>query len=68
MRPMAPARWEDVVLGVLLLIIGVPRAIIAVTQDRPLGTEGTLSLACVVLALALLVHRSQRRSRTAPRL
>lgn len=58
---MAPERWEDVVLGVLLLIIGVPRAVIGVTSDRPLGTEGTLSLVCVALALALLVHRSQRR-------
>jgi hypothetical protein len=68
MRPLDPPRWEDVVLAVLLLIIGVPRAVLALASDRPLGTEGTLSLVCVVLALAILAHRSQNRAQPAPRL
>lgn len=64
MRPLPPTRWEDVVLGVLLLVIGVPRAVIAVIEDRPLGTEGTLSIACVALALAILVHRTRNAEPT----
>lgn len=57
MRPIDPARWDDYVLAALLLLIGAPRAILAALYDRPLGVEGTLSIACVVLALFLVVRR-----------
>ena len=57
MRPIEPARWDDYVLGILLLLIGVPRVVLAVLYDRPLAVEGTLSLISVVLALGLLYHR-----------
>lgn len=57
MRTMEPARWDDYVLAILLLIIGVPRALLAALYDRPLGAEGTLSLLCVALALLILIRR-----------
>jgi hypothetical protein len=40
-----------------LLIIGMPRAVLAALYDRPLGVEGTLSLICVALALLILIRR-----------
>lgn len=57
MRPVEPPRWDDLVLAVLLLIIGVPRVILAAFYDRPLGVEGTLSIASVVLALLIILAR-----------
>jgi len=58
MRAVDPVRWDDYVLAALLLIIGVPRVILAALYDRPLGTEGTLSIACVGLALLVLLRRN----------
>jgi hypothetical protein len=58
MHPIEPSRWDDLVLAVLLLIIGAPRAIFAVVHDRPIGAEGALSMACVVVALFILVRRN----------
>jgi hypothetical protein len=57
MRPLEPARWDDFVLATLLLLIGVPRVILAALYDRPLGVEGTLSIICVALALFILGRR-----------
>lgn len=57
-RKIDPIRFDDVVLSVLLLIIGLPRATAAVAEDRPIGVEGTLSLVCVVFGLAILAHRN----------
>lgn len=51
------ARSDDVVMAVLMLVIGVPRVILAIFFDRPLGVEGTLSIICVLLALAILIRR-----------
>jgi hypothetical protein len=60
MKPVADARWDDFALAMLLLITSVPRAVLAVFYDRPLGVEGTLSLVAVACALLLLISR--RRS------
>jgi len=57
MRAIEPARWDDIVLAALMLVIGVPRVVLAVLYDRPLGVEGTLSIACVGLALFILIRR-----------
>jgi len=57
MRAMEPARWDDYVLAALLLVIGLPRVILAALYDRPLGVEGTLSIICVVLGLVVLARR-----------
>jgi len=57
MRPIEPARWDDYVLAVLLLLVGVPRVVLAALYDRPLGVEGTLSIICVALALLVLLRR-----------
>jgi hypothetical protein len=56
---MEPARWDDFVLATLLLIIGVPRVVLAACYDRPLGVEGTLSILCVVLGLLVLIGRAR---------
>ncbi len=61
MKPIIEARWDDIALAVLLLLIGVPRALLAAFYDRPLGPEGTLAIVCVVLAL-LVVVVGRRRS------
>lgn len=55
-----PARWDDYVLAALLLVISVPRAVIALISERPLGVGGTLSMFLVLLALLML--RPRRRA------
>jgi len=60
MGALEPARWDDVVLAILMLVIGVPRVILAVLYDQPLGVEGTLSIVCVGLALLILLRRRRR--------
>jgi len=67
MRDVEPARWDDYVLAVLLLIIGVPRVILAALYDRPLGVEGTLSIACVALAFLVIVLARRGGSEKRPR-
>ena len=57
MRTIEPARWDDYVLAGLLLLIALPRCILAILYDRPFGVEGTLSMLFVVLALAIVIRR-----------
>jgi hypothetical protein len=57
MKAIEPTRWDDLVLAALLLVIGVPRVILAAFYDRPLGVEGTLSIASVAVALWILLSR-----------
>lgn len=57
MRPMDPARWDDYVLAALLLLISVPRVVLALRYDHPLGVEGTISMVLVVGALAIVLPR-----------
>jgi len=66
-RPLEPEVWDDLVLAGLLMVIGVPRAILAVIYEHPTGAEGTLSLLCVALGLLVLLRRNARprRRRTA---
>jgi hypothetical protein len=52
-----PARWDDYVLAALLLVIGVPRMVLALLYERPLEVEGTMSILCVVFALLIVVRR-----------
>jgi hypothetical protein len=58
-RPVDPLRWDDYALAVLLLLVAVPRLVLALASGQPLGAEGTLSM--VFIALALLVVFSRRR-------
>ncbi|MBC7976082.1 MAG: hypothetical protein H7138_14005 [Myxococcales bacterium] len=51
-----PTRWDDYVLAGLLLVISVPRAVLALLSDRPLGAESTLSIMFVLLAVAMLAR------------
>jgi hypothetical protein len=57
MRTIEPSRWDDYVLAGLLLLVAVPRLVLALLRDHPLGVEGTLSMLFVVLALAIVVRR-----------
>jgi hypothetical protein len=57
-RAIEPARWDDLVLAVLLLIIGAPRAIDALIHERPIEAEGALSIICVTLGLLILIRRN----------
>lgn len=59
-QDMRPRDSDDLILAVLLLVIGLPRAILAAFYDRPLGVEGTLSLIAVAAALLLLIGRARR--------
>lgn len=62
MHAIEPSRRDDLILAALMLIIGVPRAVEALVYERPIGTEGSISLACVVLALFILVRRNTSRA------
>lgn len=61
MRTLEPSRWDDRVLAALMLLISMPRAVLAFLHDRPVGVEGTLSIVFVVLALAILIRRNRHR-------
>ena len=55
-----PAMFDDLALAILLLAIGVPRAVLAIVHDRPIEGEGAVSMACVVLGLLILLWRNTR--------
>jgi hypothetical protein len=57
MRTVEPVRWDDYVLAGLLLLVAIPRLVIAIAYDRPLGVEGTLSMLFVALALGIVIRR-----------
>jgi hypothetical protein len=52
-----PARWDDYVLAALLLLIAVPRMVLALLYERPLGVEGTISIFFVLFALVIVLRR-----------
>lgn len=60
MRPVEPARWDDYVLAGLLLLISVPRLVLAVSYDHPLGVEDTMSMIMAALALLVVIPRRRR--------
>jgi len=60
MRSIEPSRWDDYAIAVLLGLIAVPRLVLAILNDRPLGVEGTLSMVCVALALWIVFGRRPR--------
>lgn len=57
MQTIDPSRWDDYVLAGLLLLVALPRLVLAILYDRPLGIEGTLSMLFIVLALAIVIRR-----------
>lgn len=52
-----PARWDDYILAILLLLVGLPRCVVALIHDRPLGVEGTLAMLLVGFAVMLIFGR-----------
>ena len=67
MHPIEPTRWDDLALAVLLLLIGLPRALLAFIYDKPIEAEGALSLGCVMVALFILLRRNTWARPTKPR-
>jgi hypothetical protein len=59
MRIIDPSRWDDYVLAGLLLLVALPRLVLAILYDHPLGVEGTLSMLFVVLGLAIVIRRQR---------
>jgi hypothetical protein len=57
MRTLEPSRGDDYVLATLLLLVALPRLVLALLHDRPLGVEGTCSMIFVATGLAILVWR-----------
>jgi len=48
------------VLAVLLLLIGVPEAVLSAVYHQPIDAQGALSIICVMAALAILIWRNGR--------
>lgn len=63
MRQIEPNLRDDLVLAALMLLMGVPRIVIAVFGERPIGAEGTLAAICTGIALLILARRIHRSSR-----
>ena len=61
MRPVEAARWEDLALAVLLLATSVPRVLLAVMYERPIGAEGALAMVAAALGVLILLYRHARR-------
>jgi hypothetical protein len=61
MRALEASRWDDIVLAALLLVIGVPRMLLAFLYDHPIGAEGALAMVSVGLALFILIRRNWSR-------
>lgn len=57
MRRRVPMPWDDAALVVLLLLIGVPRVVLAIVAERPIGAEGAASMMCVAFALSIVLSR-----------
>lgn len=57
MQRIESARLDDLILAGLLLLIGIPRVVLAVAFDRAFDVEDTLAIICVVLGLLMIVRR-----------
>jgi hypothetical protein len=54
----AAARWDDRVLGFLMIALGAPRVVIALAQHEHFGAEATL--AAIMAGLGLLILAARR--------
>ncbi len=51
------ARWDDRVLGLLMIVLGAPRVVIALVLREHFGAEA--SLAAIMTSLGLLILASR---------
>jgi hypothetical protein len=58
---MQTVERDDIILAILLLLIGVPRVVLALIAERPIGVEGTMAVICAALGLFVLGRRSLHR-------
>ena len=54
------ARWDDYVLGGLMLVLGGPRIVFALLERETFGAEATIAAVAVALGLLLLFTRPRR--------
>jgi hypothetical protein len=59
MKEIWQRRWDDLVLGVLLFVIGGGRVILALATGETFGAQATLAL--IALVLGFLVFPWRRR-------
>ena len=56
------ARWDDLVLGLLLLVLGGLRVVLAVADHERFGVEATLATIVTGLGVLILLSTVTRRS------
>lgn len=54
------ARWDDLVLGALMLTLAGPRVVFALIDHETFGAETTVAAVALALGLLLLVARPRR--------
>ncbi len=55
----AAARWDDRILALVMMVLAVPRVVLAVTAHEPFGAEATIAV--IVAGLGLVLMMSTRR-------
>jgi len=55
------ARWDDRILAVVMLVLGLPRIIIAISDHETFGAEATIAAIVSGLGLLLLLTSRTRR-------
>ena len=54
------SRWDDRVLGLLMIGLGAPRVVLALANHEPFGAEATLASIVACLGLLILASRPSR--------
>jgi protein-S-isoprenylcysteine O-methyltransferase Ste14 len=60
-EPIEGARWDDLVLSTLLIVLGGFRVVLAVTEHERWGAESTLAAVTTFIGLLLLLSAIRRR-------
>ncbi|MEO8701144.1 MAG: hypothetical protein ABI867_13930 [Kofleriaceae bacterium] len=58
---MPGARWDDLVLGMLLIVLGGFRVVLALSENEKFGAEATLAAVTTGLGFLVLVSAWRRR-------
>ena len=54
------ARWDDYVLGGLMVVLAGPRVVLALVDHETFGAETTIAAVVMALGLLLLLTRARR--------
>jgi hypothetical protein len=55
------ARWDDIVLAVLMLVLAAPRVVLALAHHEAFGAETTVAAIFTALGLLLLATANRVR-------